>query len=126
MASAIPAFEIDFSSYFMAPPSARPRGSRTTDLANQHKQRIVKLIHHSLLQRNDGVVGDMNFFRANFRTALGDVAKPDAELLLQQAGTRNTVERMHFQPRDADKEARPAELFALPVVAQDVADVLAQ
>ena len=33
---------------------------------------------------------------------------------------------MHFQPRGADEKARAAELFLLIVIAQDVADVLAQ
>ncbi len=33
---------------------------------------------------------------------------------------------MHFQARNAHEEARPAELLLLVVIAQDVADVLAQ
>src|SRR5215212_1127679 len=44
---------------------------------------IVKLVHHSLLKRNDGVVSDGDVFRANVGAAFGDVAVADVEGVLQ-------------------------------------------
>ena len=40
----------------------------------QSGQRIVVAIDDAFLQRNDGVVGDVNVLRAHARAALGDVA----------------------------------------------------
>src|SRR4051794_30789702 len=37
-------------------------------------ERIVKLVHHAFLERNDGVVRDVYIFRTNVGAALRDVA----------------------------------------------------
>src|SRR6266581_2158749 len=87
---------------------------------------IVEIIYNSLFERNDRVVGDVDVFGTNFRAAFSDVAVADTELLFQQLGSIQTVKRMHFKPRHAHKESRPAELFLLVVIAQHVANVLAQ
>ena len=52
---------------------------RSADLAYQHHHRVVILIDYTFLQRNDGVVGDVNFFGADFSAAFGDVAQAEAE-----------------------------------------------
>src|SRR5947207_5548371 len=87
---------------------------------------IVEIIYNSLFQRNDRVVGDVDVFGANLGAAFSDVAVADTELLFQQLGSIQTVKRMHFKPRHAHKESRSAELFLLVVIAQHVANVLAQ
>src|SRR6266849_5156063 len=72
-------------------------GSRLSrELPQEPAHRIVKVIHHALLQRNDGVVGDVNVFGANLRTALGDIAETYAELILEQLRPVRCVERMHL------------------------------
>ena len=100
--------------------------SGAADLADKHEQRIIEFIHYPLLERNDGVVGDVDVFRAYFSAALGDVAEADAELVLQHLCARDAVERMHLERGRADEEARSAKLFLLVVIAQDVADILAE
>src|SRR6266699_1931755 len=137
MASGMPALEIDFSWSCIKPPgSERSVGETTLPLhtlhfvaakfAEEHGQRIVKLVHHALLEWNDGVVGDANLLRANFGAALRDVAKADPKLILEQAGAVAAVERMHFKPGNAHKKARPGELLLLVVFAKNVAYVLTQ
>src|SRR5262245_1462331 len=83
-------------------------------------------IDDALFEGNDGVVGDGDVFGANLGAALGDVAQTDTELLTQHVSAVAIVERMHFEAGDAHKEARPAESVLLLVVAQHVADVLAE
>src|SRR6266478_2719052 len=95
-------------------------------LSQEPAHRIVEVIHHSLFQRNDCVVGDVDVFGANFRAAFGYVAESDAEFVFQQPGAIQTVKRMHFQAGDAHEEARAAELLNFLVIAQHMADVLAK
>src|SRR5580692_3414406 len=75
------------------PSSARP----LTEYAKQAAQRIVEFIHHPLLQRNDGVVGDLDFLRAHLSAALGDVAIPDAVRILQIGQPVFGVHGIHFE-----------------------------
>src|SRR5262249_4463289 len=89
-------------------------------------QWIVELVDDAFLQRNDGVVGDVNVLGTDFGTALGDVAVADASLLLQISAARRHIERVHLEAGDADKEARSGEAILLIVIAQHVAHVLAQ
>ena len=93
---------------------------------HQLQHRVVELVHHPLLERDDGVVRDRDVFRADLRAALRDVAVADAVLLLQVRHAVRGVERVHLQLRDVDEEPRADELVVLVVVAQDVAHVLAQ
>src|ERR1700730_10015871 len=96
MASAIPAVEMRLSSYSMAF-SSRLDVLSAANLADKHEQRIVKLIHHPLLQRNDGIVGDVDIFRADLGAALRDVTEANAQFFLQQMRTGGAVERMHLK-----------------------------
>jgi hypothetical protein len=56
--------------------------SSASDLPHQPQHRIVKFIHHSLFQRDNRVVSDVNFFRTNLSAALRNVAKPQPKFLL--------------------------------------------
>jgi hypothetical protein len=96
------------------------------DLPEQHGQRIVKLVHHALFERDDGVVGDANLLGADLGATFGDVAKTEAKLVLEKAGAVAAVEGMHFESGDSNEEARAGELLFLVVLAKDVAHVLAE
>src|SRR5712675_1962512 len=89
---------------------------RATYLSDNPNQRIVKFVHHPLLQRNNGVIRNVNIFRADLRATFRDVAKPDAQLILQQLRPRNAIHRMHFQSRHAHKKSRSAKLLVLVMV----------
>ena len=92
----------------------------------QASQRIVEPIDDALLQGDDRVVGDRDLLRADLRAALGDVAVTDAEGVRQIVGPILGVKRIHLERRGVDEEPRADELMVQPVVAQDVADVLAE
>src|SRR6476620_5426583 len=46
--------------------------------------RIIESIHHSLLERDDRVIGDLDMLWAHFCAALRDVAVAQAKLVLHQ------------------------------------------
>src|SRR5262249_21134824 len=99
---------------------------RSAYLANQLEDGIVVFVNHALFQRDDGIVSDMNLFRTDLGTALGDVAVADAELVFEERGPRDVVLGMHFQAGNTDEKSWAAEIFLLVMVAQHVADILAQ
>ena len=82
---------------------AGSRGSRridfllARDLAQENFDGIVKLVNHAFLERNDGVVGDVNVFGTNLGAAFGDVAEADSRVILEQFGAIKTVHRMHLK-----------------------------
>jgi hypothetical protein len=96
------------------------------ELPEQHGQRIVKLIHDALFERDDSVVGDANVLGTDLGATFGDVAETQAQLILEYAGAVAAVEGMHFESGDSDEEARAGELLFLVVFAKDVADILAE
>src|SRR5712692_11883049 len=116
-------FQPDFHETSSGPRLAFPA---LEDLTRQQKHGIVELVHHTLLERNNGVVGNVNVFRAHLSAALSDVAQADAQLVAKELGAGYTVERVHLQGGHANEKARPTKLFLLVVVAQDVAHVLTQ
>jgi hypothetical protein len=97
-----------------------------SDLAEQHSQGVVKLVHYTLLERDNGIVRDANLFGTNLRATFGYIAEAEAELILEQTGAVAAVEWMHFEAGDSNEEARPSELFLLVVLAKDVTDVLTE
>jgi hypothetical protein len=97
-----------------------------SELSEQHGQRIIKLVHHTLFERDDGIVGDVNLLGADLRATFGDVAETEAQLVLEKRGTVATVEWMHFEARDSNKEARAGKLLLLVVFAKNVAYILAK
>src|SRR4029077_12132893 len=88
--------------------------------------RIEEAVDDALLERDDGVVGNRDVFRTNFRTALGDVAETDAELLSQIFHAIAYIQRMHFERRRIHQKSRADELLVHLMVAQDVADILTE
>ena len=87
---------------------------------------IEELVHHPLLERDDRVVGDGDVLGADLRAALGDVAEPDAVRPPEIGHAVLGVERVHLERRGVHEEARADELLVQLVVAQHVADVLAE
>ena len=56
------------------------------DFAEEHGYGVVELVDDALFERDDGVVGDVNFFGADFGAAFGDVAEADAEVVFEKRG----------------------------------------
>src|SRR5215208_122552 len=96
-----------------------------SDLAHQPFGRVVVLVCDALLEGDDGVVGDVDVDRADLCAALGDVAEPEAVVLLEVGQPVGLVHRVHLQPLVSDEEAWSCELGVFVVGPQDVADVLA-
>src|ERR671916_980945 len=94
-------------------------------LAHQPFGRVVVLVGDALLEGDDGVVGDMDVYRADLGAALGYVAVPEAVVLLEVGKPVGLVHRVHLQPLVPDEEAWSCELGVLVVGSQDVADILA-
>src|SRR5678815_448324 len=89
-------------------------------------ERIVKLVHDALLERNDGVVRDRDVLGTDLRAALGDVAVTDALGLFQFLKTVRGVERVHLQRGNINEETRADEFLVFAMFTQDVADILAE
>src|SRR5260370_9537677 len=92
----------------------------------QATQRIIKLIDDPLLQRNDCVVSDGDVFWTNFGAAFGNVAVANPVDPLQVLQPVLRIQRMHLQCRHIDKISRADEFFVFVMVAQDVANILAE
>ncbi len=97
-----------------------------TEDTEQPRERIVQAVDDAFLERNYRVVGNGDLFRADLRAALGDVAIAHTEGVRQVLGAVLGVERIHLERRSVDEEPRADEFMVQPVVAQDVADVLAE
>ena len=91
-------------------------------------QRVVELGYNPLLERNDRVVGDVDVLRADLGAALGDVAEAEPALLLDAAPARSFVSSgcISSAARRTKKRGPGERWLVLVVVADDVADVLAQ
>src|SRR5207245_11746743 len=120
-AAGLPLGTLCFSAYRIETVSRRP-----PEAPPEPAEGVVELVDDTFLQRDDGVVGDVDRLRADLRAALGDIAEPDARLLLQVRTTRFDVERVHLEPRQADEEAGTGEAVLAVMVAQHVAHVLAE
>src|SRR3989441_1672291 len=97
------------------------------ELPQQPDDGIEELVGHPLLERDDPVVGDVNVLGTDLGAALGDVAEADAGRVLDVGRAVHRVERVHVEAGQLDEEARPRErALVLLVIADDVADVLAQ
>src|SRR5467141_4977346 len=97
------------------------------ELPQQPDDGIEELVGHPLLERDDPVVGDVNVLGTDLGAALGDVAEADAGRVLDVGRAVHRVERVHVEAGELDEEAWPRErALVLLVIADDVADVLAQ
>src|SRR6185295_12870384 len=103
-----------------------PPSRSSTEGAEEPLYRIIELVDHPFLQGDDGVVGDGDPFGADLGAALGDVAVADALGLPQLGEAVLDVQRMHLQSGGVDEQPGSDELLVQVVVAQHVADVLAE
>src|ERR1700752_3119389 len=105
-------------------PELRGLAAHTTQ---RPADRVVCSGRDALLQRDDSVVGDVDVLRTHVRAALGDVAEAKSVLLADELRAVVSVQGMHLERCESYEEARAREaLLVLVVVADDVADVLAQ
>src|SRR2546425_11607001 len=104
---------------------SRPRLLPAAELAEEPDDG-VEVVGHPLLHGDDAIVGDVDMLGADLAAALGDVAEPDPRLLADELRAVDGVERMHVQAGDLDEESRSRERLLQIVVADHVADVLAQ
>src|SRR5664279_3958191 len=86
----------------------RPTSSAlaTSDLRAEPGDRIVLPVDDSLLQRDERIVGDLDVFGADLRAALGDIAQPEAVVVLRDLLAIEGVERVHVQFGGAHEKAR--------------------
>src|SRR4030095_6583151 len=87
----------------------------------------VQRVGRPCLERNAPVVCDVDVLRADLGAALGDVAEPNASIVLDEARPVARVQGMHVEARQLNEIARPSERALLVlVIADHVAHVLAQ
>src|SRR5437867_1686493 len=95
--------------YSMEHPRCQARSSgglaASREPAPDATDRVVEVVHHAFLQRDDGVVGDVDRLGTDLGAALGDVAVSDPGRLLEVRRARDDVEGTHLEARDADQEA---------------------
>ena len=96
------------------------------EFAHQPHQRIVEAVDDPFLQRNDGVVGDADVFRACFGAATGDVAQARSALVLDFLNAVVGVEGVHVKAGQAHHESGTGEVLLGFAVTQDVAGVLTE
>jgi hypothetical protein len=108
------------------PGAGRPTLLGAAELTKEHGGRVVEFVDDTFLERDDGVVGDVDLFGADFGAAFGDVAVADAHFVFQQGHAGDAVEGMHFEAGGTDEETRAAEGFVFTVITENVADVLAE
>src|SRR5579864_6016011 len=99
---------------------------RIAEYPEQFRQRIEEPVHNALFQRDDRVVGDRDVLGTDFGTALCDVAETYTELLSQIFNTIPYVQRMHLERGRIHQKSWADELFVHVMIAQDVADILAE
>src|ERR1700685_2814835 len=71
------------------------------DLRAEPDQRVEPPSGDALLHRDDRVVGDLDVLGADLGAALGDVAVPEAEVVLRDVAPVGFVGRVHLKLRDA-------------------------
>src|SRR5204862_5044415 len=72
------------------------------------------------------VIGNLNVFGTNFCATLRDVAVANAVGRPQLLEAILGIERMHFERGHVDEKPRADKFLVFPMIAQDVADVLAE
>src|SRR5450759_4164951 len=92
---------------------------------NKRSHRIEVDVIHALLERDDGVVCDLDVLRTHLRAALRDIAVAQAGVPFEQRSAIEHVLGMHLQARDPDEVARAEVGLLQVVVSEHVAYVLA-
>src|SRR5664279_2417549 len=106
--------------------------SALLDALSAANDRIELEVDDALLERNQGVVGDLDVLGAHIGAALGDVAEAEAMLVLcgllaVDSLLRGRIERMHVELGHPHQEAWSGEgCLVLLVISNHVAGVLAQ
>src|SRR5439155_9247432 len=94
--------------------------------AHEPRERVVTAVDEPLLERDDRIVGDRDPLGTHLAAAFGDVAQADARLVGEHLRAVESVQRVHLERRHPHHEPGP-EVAALEIVlAQHVADVLAE
>src|SRR6185437_9713788 len=94
--------------------------------AEQPLQGIEIAIHDALLEGNDRVLSNRDGLGAYLPATSRDVAVADVVLSSQIADAVFSVQRMHFKRSGIDEQARTNEFVVLVVLAQYVANILAE
>src|SRR5262245_548945 len=68
------------------------------ELSPEPQDGVVILVDDPFLERNDGVVGDVDAFGADLGAALGDVAQANPHVAADQFRAVDVVEGMHLEP----------------------------
>ena len=96
------------------------------DFLPQPAEGVVILVHDAFLEGDDGVIGDGDVLGTDLGATFGDIAKTDALGLLEFRQAVFGVQRMHLQCSGIDQETRADEFGVHVMIAQDVADILAE
>src|SRR5690606_23762621 len=96
------------------------------EYAEEAGDRVEELIDDAFLQRDDRIIGDRDVLGADLGAAFGDVAEADAVFVADFGDAVFGVERVHLEGGEVDEVAGSGELRVLAVLAQHMADVLAQ
>src|SRR5262245_40826088 len=90
------------------------------------RNRVVQVVDDTLLERDDGIVGNGDAFRTYLRAALRDVAITDAVRIFQIARAPLHVERIHLERRRVHEMPRTDELREHAMVTQYVTHILTE
>ena len=101
-------------------------GITRLQFSHQPHQWVVEAVDHSFLQRDDGVVGDVDVLGARFGTAAGDVAQARAALVLDLLDAIVGIEGVHVETGQAHHESGTGEVLFGLAIAQDVTHILTE
>ena len=87
------------------------------NLPEESFDRVVVLVGDAFFHWDDGVVGDVDVFGADFRAAFCDVAVADAALFFEEGRAVFGVEGVHVEGSGAHHEAWADEFVMLFVSA---------
>src|SRR5262249_18606112 len=87
---------------------------------------VEELVDDTFLEGNNRIVSNGNVFRANLGATLCDIAQANAELLSKIFAPVAYIERMHLERCRVDQEPGADEFLMHAVIAQYVANILAE
>src|ERR1700716_3676084 len=90
-----------------------------TNLSFDPHDRVVSLRDNTLFERNDRIVSDLYALGAHVAATLGDIAHPQAHLILQYVEPVVGVEGMHLQLGVPDEHPRTSKLRHVLLVVPD-------
>jgi hypothetical protein len=84
------------------------------------------LVHYPFFEWNYCVICNCDTFWAHVRAALRDVAVAYAMVVSKVFQSALVIERVHLERRAINEQAGPNEMVVQRVLAQDMADILAE